>query len=192
MKTISKLSVLFLFTLMFFSCGSVSVSSDYDHSVDFSKYKTFSFYQLNITGTQSVNQLNQNRIINDIKANLISKGFTEATSKPDLMVNATTVTSVQQQYDANTNYYGAGGMYRPYGWGGGYYGGGMANTTVSVQNYTNGSLVIDIVQASDNTLLWTGTGTKDITSPSDNPDQAIQEAVTKIMASFPPGVKQSN
>ena len=102
MKTISKLSVLFLFTLIFVSCGSVSVSSDYDHSVDFTKYKTFSFYQLKITGTENVNQLNQNRIINDIKANLISKGFTEASSNPDLMVNATTVTSQQKQYDANT------------------------------------------------------------------------------------------
>ncbi|WP_264564890.1 DUF4136 domain-containing protein [Flavobacterium sp. N3904] len=187
MKTIIKTSLFLFLVSLFVSCSSVTVSSDYDHSANFSKYKTFSFYQLNVTG-QTINQLNQNRIISDVKANLISKGFTEDTSNPDMLVNATTVMQAEKQYNANTNYYGAGGMYRPYGWGGGYGGmGGMANTTVSVQNYTDGSLVIDIIDASTKTLIWTGTGSKDIYSQSDNPDQAVLDAVTKIMASFPPG-----
>ena len=184
MKTIFKLSSL-LITIVFFSaCSSVSVSSDYDHSANFSKYKTFAFYELNVTG-QAINQLNQVRIINDVKANLISKGFTENTTNPDMKVNATTVMQQEKQYNANTNYYGAGGMYRPYGWGGGY--GGNANTTVTVQNYNEGTIVVDIIDASTNTLIWTGTGSKSIYSQSSDPDKAVSDAITQIMASFPPG-----
>jgi len=185
MKRLLNYSI-FIFTVsLFVSCSTLTVNSDYDRSANFTKYKTFSFYKLNLSGI-AVNELNQTRIINAIKAEMVKKGFTEVNENPDLLVNATTVIQVEKQYNANS--YGMGGAYRPYRWGGGY--GGMSSTTVTVQNYTEGSLVVDVLEASSNTLLWTATGSKEIGSQNDNPDQAITDAVNQIMQSFPPDRKK--
>ena len=63
------------------------------------------------------------------------------------------------------------------------------STTVNVQNYTAGSLIIEVAAAQGNKLLWEGIGNQDIDAPSKNPDQTVPIVVQKIMASFPPGMK---
>jgi hypothetical protein len=182
MKTVIKPLLITFVLTFFYSCATLSVSTDYDKTADFSKYKTFSFYNLNVTGI-GINELDQKRIVKAIKENLIKKGFTEVTDNPDIKINATTILKVEQQYNANSNYYGAGGVYRPYRWGGGY---GMSSTTVTVQNYINGSLIIDVLDGASDSLVWTGTGNKDITEKQDNQDQVIADVVDQIMQSFPP------
>ena len=39
MKNLS-LNIVLLFSLIFYSCGTIKVASDYDSDADFSKYKT--------------------------------------------------------------------------------------------------------------------------------------------------------
>lgn len=184
MKTIKNLCLLCAAALVITSCGSsLKVSSDYDKAANFSGYQTFNFYNLKTTG--SVSQMNADRIANAIRAQLTAKGFRETSNNPDLMVNAVTVLKDKQSVSASTNYYGYGGMYRPYGYWGGM--GTTGYTTVSTYDYKDGSLVIDIVDAKTNKVVWEGTGNKDIDKAPKNPEAAINEAVTKIMASFPPG-----
>ena len=196
MKSIIKTGLFFLAVVIYTSCAPVlTVTSDYDHSVDFTKYKTFSFYQLK-DNSNSVSQLNKNRIVAAIKAQMVTDGYTEVTSNPDVYVNATTVKSDQKSLTTNSDNYGYGGFYRPYGWGVGYGGyggmGGMSTSTTTVTTTVTGSIIIDVINAAKNELLWTGTGNKEIDKPSSNPDQTIPAAIAKIMASFPPGVKKSN
>jgi Domain of unknown function (DUF4136) len=185
-KLIFLLSTLLLVILLFISCEpSLKVTHDYDKSASFGQYKTFSIVQLD-QQHQSISQFNQDRIINAVKTEMIKKGFQESSS-PDLLVEIVTVLKNKQSVTANTNYYGYGGFYRPYGWGG-----GMATgyTTYNVQNYKDGSLIIDIVDAGAKKLVWEGIGNKEIDHPSDNPEKDIATAVTAIMASFPPGAVQ--
>jgi len=113
---------------------------------------------------------------------MLAKGFTQS-ENPDLLVNITSIMKNQQEIVANS--YGYGGGYRPYAWGG-----GNMSTTVNVQNYTAGSLIIEVANASTKKLLWEGIGNQDIDQPSSNPEQAINTAVQKIMTSFPPGATQ--
>src|SRR4029079_14488252 len=54
---------------------SLKVFSDYDHSADFSFYKTFSLYYL--VTSRTVNELNEERIWNYIRAEMIRKGYVE-------------------------------------------------------------------------------------------------------------------
>ncbi len=110
---------------------------------------------------------------------MIAKGFTPSET-PDLLVNITAILKNQKEIVANS--YGYGGGYRPYAWGG-----GNMSTTVNVQNYTAGSLIIEVAAASNNKLLWEGIGNQDIDAPSSNPDKTVPAIVVKIMASFPPG-----
>jgi hypothetical protein len=49
--------------------------------------------------------------------------------------------------------------------------------------------MIDVVDAAKKQLVWQGVGNKEIDKPNKNPDEKINEAVAKIMASFPPGKK---
>ncbi|HRI21320.1 MAG TPA: DUF4136 domain-containing protein [Panacibacter sp.] len=180
-----KINICWLLLVFFAaSCGtSVKVTSDYDKAASFTAYKSFSVYNLKTTG--SVSQINADRIANAIKADMIKKGFVENNSNPDLMINAVTVLKDKQQVTSTTNYYGYGGLYRPYG----YWGGGIASgyTSVNTYDYKNGTLQVDIVDAKTQKMVWQGTGDADIDKTPKDPDAFITGAVTKIMADFPPG-----
>jgi hypothetical protein len=92
----------------------------------------------------------------------------------------------KQSVSSNTNYYGYGGYYRPYGWGGGM--GATGYTTYNVQEYKDGSVIIEVVDAKTKNLLWEGIGNKEIDKPIKDPDTKIPLAIQKIMESFPPGM----
>jgi len=176
--------VLLAMTVIIASCESqLKVSSDYDKSVDFNQYKTFSLYH-DSKSSEAISQLNQDRVVKAIRSEMVKRGFNETSSSPDLLVNSVAIFKDKQSVTANTNYYGYGGYYRP------YYGGmGMSSSTTSysVDNYKDGSLIIDVVDAKSNKLIWQGTGNKEIDKPAKDPDTAIPKAISSIMASFPPG-----
>ncbi|SMO54459.1 DUF4136 domain-containing protein [Solitalea koreensis] len=173
--------ILFI-TIIVTACSTpMKVNSDFDKSIDFSKYKTYAFYQLTDT-SRAISELNRKRILEAIKSEMNKKGFTES-SNPDLMVNALAILKDMKSVTANTNYMGYGGYYRPYG--GGM---GMSTTTYDVNNYKDGSLIIDIVDIQKKQLIWQGVGNKEIDGPIQDPDKTIPEAISKIMASFPPGM----
>lgn len=173
------LGLWFLLQANYGCAPSVKVNVDYDRAADFSSYKTFTMTDIAAKG--EVSQLNAERIQNAIKANMVSKGYTEVgADAADLLVNAMTVSKTKTAVSANTDYYGYGGIYRPYG----YWGGG--STTFSTYNYTDGSLIIDVVNNKTQKLLWQGVGNSEIDSKPKNPDQFIQHAVKKILNDFPP------
>jgi hypothetical protein len=180
MKKAIFLSAVILSSLVLFtSCGpQLTVTNDYDHTANFSQFHTFRIVQLD-QQYQALSQFNQTRVINAVNAQMLAKGFTQS-ENPDMLVNITSILKNKQEIVANS--YGYGGGYRPYAWGG-----GNMSTTVNVQNYTAGSLIIEVANASTKKLLWEGIGNQDIDAPSNNPEKAINAAVQKIMASFPPG-----
>lgn len=173
--------------LTLWACATLEVTTDYDHSKDFSTVKTYAIYE-NPNNARSVSQLNEGRIVNSVKSTLNAKGYTESAT-PDMWVNVNTIVKNKQQVTANTNtdWYGYGGFYRPYG----YWGGGPgfvssnSQTSFDVENYKDGSVVIDMIDARDNKMFWEGVGNSEIDSQIDNPDQKIADAVNKILASFP-------
>jgi hypothetical protein len=169
--------------LILWSCSSpLKVHSDYDKSVDFSKYKTFSLYKLDTNS--GISELNRQRIANAIRNEMISKGFQESTNSPDILVNQVAIFKDKVSVSSSTNYYGYGGVYRPYYWGGA----GMSGTTsYNVDEYKEGSLIIDVIDAGTQKLIWQGIGNKEIDGPVKDPDTKIPKAITMIMEGFPPG-----
>lgn len=186
-RNLPYFSVFTLFLLLMTSCGStLSVTNDFDKSVDFSKYKTFSFYHLKTTG--EISQLNADRIVKAIILEMKGKGYVESKDNPDLLINAVTVLQEKEATTvSSTNYYGYGGFYRPYGYGYGY---PMGNSTsVNTYNYKDGTLMVDILDAKTDKLIWEGTGTSEITSKINDPEKAIGYAISKILASYPVSAK---
>jgi len=177
-----------LFLGLIYSCSpTVNVTTDYDHAANFGEYKTFAVYDLKAQEGQ-VNQLNVDRVTNAIRSEMIAKGFTENNTNPDLKVNAVSILKNKQSVTANSDFYGYGGMYRPYGyWGGGAMMGG-GTTTFNTYDYVDGSLVIDIVSTKTQKLVWQGIGNAQIDSKPDNPEEFVASSIKKILAGFPPGL----
>lgn len=186
MKTTTKIIFFLLLYCSVLACSSpIKVITDYDSKADFSRFQSFSFYQLTDKGP-GLSELNQQRIINAIRDELITKGLKEDMDDPDLLVNATAIVTEEKQV-TSTNYYNYGGYYRPYRWGPTYVGG---STVYSVTELREGSLVIDIIDASTKHLIWQGTGNKEIDTGLKKPETEVPAAVAKILADFPPQPKQ--
>jgi hypothetical protein len=65
---------------------------------------------------------------------------------------------------------------------------GFSTTQVNTTNYTEGTLVINLVDAVKQELVWMGSGTATVTEKSIQQDK-IEAAVTKILSKFPPAPK---
>jgi hypothetical protein len=190
MKKLHALTYLMTVVIIAWSCApSFKVNSDYDKSADFTAYKKFALYNPDNLN-KAISELTRSRVFAAIKNEMTKKGFVEDSASPDLLVNVVGIFEDRQSVSSTTTgggMYGGyyGGMYGAYGWGG-----GTSHTNVDVRHYKDGSLIIDVVEASSKKLLWQGTGNKEIDGPVKNPDVTIPKAVGLIMASFPPGTSK--
>ena len=184
MKTIKLLSLLFI-TAVAASCSSVRVASDYDDSVDFTRFKTYGYLKDGVDKAE-ISDLDKKRIFRAIDAELQKKGFTKS-DKPDVLVNIFT----KATKDVNVNNWGGGygmgfgyGGWGPgWGWGGPWGWGGNYN---AVSTHTEGTLYIDIIDASKKELVWQGVGSGVLTQDRNKKQERINEFVAGIIAKFPP------
>jgi len=159
-------------------CSSISVTSDYDTSADFSSYKTFYIYSGELKGSElETVPLVKKRVLDAIEKEMQKKGFTqEDSSKAEMMIYAQSTTA--EKMNVNSYGYGYG-----YGWGPYPYG-----RNIDVSYYTQGSLIIDFVDNVKDELIWRGIGTavvQDRGTPEER-EQFINEAVAKILDQYPP------
>ena len=90
MKSIKITLALLLLGLVFTSCNTVRVASDYDREVDFGQYGSFAFFKPGIDKAE-ISDLDKKRILRAIEAELLAKGFTKS-EDPDLLVSIFTKT----------------------------------------------------------------------------------------------------
>lgn len=155
------------------SCSPFQVRTDYAETAHFTDYKTYQFRVDDL----KINDLDKDRVLNEIAKNLQSKGLS-ASQTPDLIINLKA--SHKEITDiTNNNPIGMWGWGGPYGWGW-----GMNRTWTN--HYTRGSLVVDIVDAKTNKLVWQGIGSGiNVDSPKSKQKQ-IPAIVAEIMANYPP------
>jgi hypothetical protein len=173
-----------LFVAFLPACSpSLKVTSDYDRTADFSKFKTYSFSPE--SQNLPINDLNKRRILSEVETQLAAKGFTKG-DPGDILVDIRV--SAQERKEATA--YTSGNGYGMYG---GYrYGGGFQTTNYSVQTYVDGTLIISFIDVQKKELVWQGTGVKtlDPDATADKREKNITEAVKGIIAKYPPGQKK--
>lgn len=177
-----KYLLFFLLTVAVAACSSVQVTSDYDKGADFPKYKTYSFTEESLK--LPVGQLNQDRIISAVEAELAAKGFTKS-DNADMLVDI--LIKTQQRTEATaTNTGGYYGRYGRYG-----YAGGMSTTSIDYNTYTDGTLILTFIDNAAQKIFWQGRGTKtlDENASAQKREQNINYAVKTIMAKYPPQIK---
>jgi hypothetical protein len=162
------------------SCAQILVTQDYDRDVNFTGFKTYGWHA--IERSIEMNDLVINRVKEAVSDELRRKGFRQVQENSDLLVNIHVVT--RQKISISDWGYPSGGYWRrgyDYGYGYGY--GGISSRT-----YEEGTLMIDMIDAAENNLVWRGTAT-DIVDPSLSPEERtleINKAVALILQEFPP------
>jgi hypothetical protein len=177
MKIIKLLPVALLFLVA--SCSSVRVTSDYDTTTDFSKFKTFAFYKKGIDKVE-ISDLDKRRILKAIESELLAKGLT-ISEDPDVLVNI--FTKSRQKVDVYNN----NSMY--FGWHPWYYG---PNFGTHISKYTEGTLFVDLIDAKTKELAWQGIGSGALNTSGNvtKNEERIKEFVAEIMTKYPPGIEK--
>ena len=168
----SKLLFLPIIALVITSCSSVRVTTDFDTKVDFNQYKTFAFYKTGIDKA-TISDLDKKRIMRAIETELLAKGMTKSAA-PDVLVSL--FTKSRERIDINDNSHS--GFYYPR-----YYG----VNQLSVSQYTEGTLFIDLLDAKKKELVWQGVGSGALSDSNvERKEAKIKEFVNKILAEYPP------
>ena len=174
MKFRSKIAASIALTLIVATVSfAQDVKSDYDHSTNFSQYKTFSWEKV-----QTKDPLMVDRIKDAVNGALSAKGWTLVPSGGDVEVFAIETTQNQQTLD--TFYNGFGGGRR---WGGF---GGFGDATTTVDTYKVGTLVVDLFDAKTEKLIWRSSSSDTLSDKSDKNTKNLDKGVNKMFKHFPP------
>ena len=154
------------------------IRADHDPSADFSRFKTYGF--LDKLGTDEAYTTLLTKYLKEaVSREMERRGYRYA-EQPDLLVNFHAKVKEKQRVVRSP----AGGYYG-YRWG--YYGpwGGYAYDTY-VEEYTEGTLNIDLVDRSDMQMVWEGVAIGRVTEADyDNLKQAVDGAVAAIFKKYP-------
>ncbi len=180
----------FAVLLAFSSCSSLEVVYDYDKSVDFKQFSTFSFYPWDPKNGYQINDYDKLTIRNALRDAMENRGYTFMKEGGDLIISTFVTLEGKTSYEAYTNHYGG---WAGYGGGWGYsgfgyaygYGPGYSQTTVTERNYNQGTLIVDVFSTAGKKLVWQGIGSREVEYDLDARDKKLPKNVAEIMSHFP-------
>ncbi len=162
------------------------VIHDYDHSVDFSQYKTFDWIKSESIPIVSDNELvpfdleeEDRKIRAQIEGQLEKKGYRKITDgEPDFLVSYYAV----GRYDLKMSQRDSAALPAnlPYGHWRPFY-----NASQDFRLRRKGTLTVDLVDRATNQLMWRGSATATYSKPEDGPKKA-KKAIDKMFKKFPP------
>ena len=156
--------------IMSMTAFAVEVRSDFDHHVNFSRYKTYSWAKVD-----TPDPLWNDRVKEAVDRALTAKGWSQVPSGGDVSVVA--VGTTHQKPTLRTFYDGFGG---------GWLWGGFADATTYVENYTEGTLVVDLFDSASKKLIWRGSATDVLSGKPEKDEKKVDKAVAKMFDHFPP------
>ena len=165
--------------------------TDFDNTVDFSKFQTFSWIDPNPL-IRSVTQrplspLVERHLMSNTKDLLTARGlrFVENPAEADLVVAFTIGSRDGIRIDSlpTRSIHARPSGSRRNAWRGYWMG-----STVTTREYTEGQLAVDIFDVAEARPVWHGTTGRQITrAEREAPDELVREALESILAEFPPG-----
>jgi hypothetical protein len=173
--------IIAVFLLTFSACSTLKVSYDYDKQGNFAAYKTYAFTQE--TMQLPVGDLNLSRFISAIDTEMSAKGFSRS-DNPDVIIDLRIRADEKTEAYATTS--GTRGFYGGY-WRYGY-GGGFSTTQINYDQYIEGTLFVNMVDASTEKIVWQGRGTKTIDEDASaaKRESNINYVVKQIFTKYPP------
>jgi len=179
MKIFQKLVMLIAVVITLAGCSSLRTASDYDKNVDLNAYKTYNFYDKGIARVK-LNNLDKRRLMAAVEAEMNAKGFTKS-NRPDLLVNLVVVAREKADFYGPA-YYGGWGWGGGWGWRGGW--GGWGSNYVN--QYIEGTIIIDFLDPAKKILFWHGQGAGFNLDNFNKREQRLYTGVREILAQYPP------
>jgi len=158
------------------------VKTDFDRNADFSRYKTYSWGNV-----QTADPLLVDRIKTAVSSALSAKGWTLVESGGEVAVMAMEMNEAHQTLQTYYDNFGGGWGWR--GWGG--WGDGLGTSTTTEHNYTVGTLVVDLFDSRTKKLLWRGAASDTVHSKSATNIRNLDKGVEKMFERFPPELQKA-
>ena len=148
--------------------GTDSLAQTYrvrhERGTDYEKFKTFAW----MDGTRVYDETSHDYIVQFITDRLGINGIFMDENEPDLYV--VYHTSVDGEFKIT----------------GGYSMDWRGADAIAVSNHVAGTLVIDLVDAADNQLIWRATATATVNQNPKKNREKVRKALDKMFAGFPP------
>lgn len=168
------------------ACASgPTVRTDYQATADFAAFHTFSIRPGRIVSEAgpvdpTAQSTARQRIEDAIRQELTAKGLTESDGSPDLYVTYVAGARTRQEWEnlGPPLYSDYGFLWGPERWALGY------DDWWVEHDVTEGSLVIDLIDAHTKQAVWRAFAEEDIQRPV--PEKTIQAAVAKALEDYPP------
>lgn len=175
-------ALLSLLLLAAAGCSTVQAKTDFDHTANFSRYRSFKLLDglvLPSTGAPA-NTIVGDRIRDAITTQLLAKGLTPTDQNPDVYVRYVAGARTREELETARPYSPMIGPYVGPGW----WGPSVGTWTTE---YQHGTLVIDMVDAGARKMVWRATVEADRDKLSDLTDpELIGKATAKAFKKYPP------
>jgi hypothetical protein len=159
------------------ACSSVKAVSDFDPEADFTAYRTYSWLDRGDAPEQAFNLPDHldRRLQRVVADELRTKGIELAPVLPqaDLLL----VYYVGLESELRVTHTTSGYWYPYRYWPGAAY--------TDVRRYTEGTVVLDMIDRRTERLVWTGTVSSAVSSPNP-PSDRIARVVARLLEAFPP------
>jgi hypothetical protein len=186
-KNVAGSACLLAAALLIASCASKpTIETDYDHTVDFSQFKTYGFFDPLGIESPNYSSIYGSIFREAIGKEMESRGYKQS-GNPDLLINVSGRLQDKTKVTTTSDPYMAGGYYGyrrgAYGaWGGYGYG-----TTTHVSNYTEGTVNVDMVDRAQKRMVWEGVAIGRINEKVTNEQRRanIQAGIQEMFAAYP-------
>ena len=185
MKTRGKTGMMVAVIFMLSACSSTQVMTDYRKGTDYSGMKSYQIEhkpEINGVTALNINPMNIERIENSLRSQLNRRGLTES-ENPNFILAYSINSRVEKSYYTTQHHPYYGGRW-------GWYGGGMSNPTTTESESMYGELMISVIDAGTNQMLWYAVVSKPLSDNIKNRETEINKAVEKALTEFP--IKQMN
>jgi len=169
MKLQTRFAAALLSVLLVATAASARITTDYDHNVNFGQYKTYSW-----AAVKTPDSLWDQRVKDAVNSELAARGWTLVPSGGEVSVTARD--AIHNQQELNTFYDGFGG--RRFG--------GFGTSTTTVDNYTVGTLMVEMFDGGNKNMIWRGVSTDTLSTNSDKNIKSLDKNVHKMFEHFPP------
>jgi hypothetical protein len=182
MKSIARRIAAALFVTAIAAAPALAqtVTIDYDHSVNFLKFKTFSWQKLHATDPSV-----ESRITIALQRDMEGRYMTEVANGGDVTITAVEATQDKAEF---TSFYNSltGFTWQTVSGIGGFLDAGTTLADVPLN-----TLIIDMYDTKTHVLLWRGAITVSAAdAASKEADQKIDRAVTQLIGKYPPKFKK--
>lgn len=150
------------------------VKTDYDHKVNFERYHTYSW-----ANVQTQDPLWVDRIKDAVNRELSAKGWMMVPSGGDASIVA--VGTTKEKQTLNTFYDTMPGWY----WD------GFGDSQTTTETYKVGTLVVDVFDSRTKKLLWRGSSSDALSGKPEQNVKKMDKGVMKMFDHFPPGAPKS-